>query len=194
MKRILLGLVLAASVVAFGEEALLWEFTDPMMTGWWFERMKAKDAKDLQGNHLNINAARVKAISGGTETYLELYAGQDTTFEPLGTALAMSENWIIDPLYAGLGTSSEGFQDVQYMIELGNYTGEGENGWVAMACSSLADYNTLKSGGQIMEMQSYASPASSAWNGGAYAIPEPTSGLLTLLGCALMAIRRKRMV
>ena len=188
MKRILFGLVLAAGMAVFGEEALLWEFTNPLMTGWWFERTYAKDAKDVNGNPLDINAIRVKAVSDETESYLELYAGQGTTFENLGTALAMSEDWIIEPVYAGLGSSAEG---VQYMIELGNY---GAGGWEALAYSSLADYSTLLASGHIQELSPYAVPASSAWDGDAYAIPEPTSGLLLLFGCAWLALCRKRAV
>lgn len=178
-----------APLAGSAEEALLWCFNDPYMTSWQYSRVKAKDAVDLEGNPYNMNAIRVKAVDGDTSAYLRLYAGDGAGYADLGDALAMSDNWLVEPLYAGLGDYSR--EGVQFMIELGTYAGPDD--WTAYAYSSLADYGKLLVDHHIQEMTDLAVP-STPWEGGAFAIPEPTGASLLVWGLAVLGLRRKRRV
>lgn len=185
-------MVFCAAVLGFAalsgsaEEALFWCFDNPYMTSWYCSRVKAKDAVDLEGNPYNMNAIRVKAVDGDTSAYLKLYAGDGAGFADLGDALAMSDSWLVEPLYAGLGDYSR--DGVQFMIELGTYAGADD--WTAYAYGSLVDYGTLLADHHIQEMSDVAVPAT-PWNGGAYVIPEPTGASLLLWGLAVLGLRRK---
>lgn len=176
-----------APLAGSAEEALLWCFNDPYMTSWQYSRVKAEDAVDLEGNPYNMNAIRVKAVDGDTSAYLRLYAGDGAGYADLGDALAMSDNWLVEPLYAGLGDYSR--EGVQFMIELGTYAGPDD--WTAYAYSSLADYGRLLVDHHIQEMTDLAVP-STPWEGGAFAIPEPTGASLLVWGLAVLGLRRKR--
>lgn len=191
MKSLVIGFCFAAlglaPLVGSAEEALFWCFNNPDMTSWHFTQVKAKDAVDLDGNPYNMNAIRVKAVDGDTSAYLRLYAGDGAGYMDLGDALAMSDNWLVEPLYAGLGDYSR--DGVQFMIELGTYAGPDD--WTAYAYSSLADYGKLLVDHHIQEMSDMAVPAT-PWGGEPYAIPEPTGASLLVWGLAVLGLGRKR--
>lgn len=194
MKRLFAGLVLIfacfASQTGVAEEALLWCFNDPDIRHWNGEAYKAGEVTGPGGK--TINAIRMKAVDGDTSSYLQLYAGDGSEFISLGDALAMpsEDGWVLEPLYAGLG-ESYAHEGVQFMVELGAYGGV--NDWTVLAYGTLADYSALLSE-HIQKMSATAAPAGSAWDGGAYSIPEPSGAMLLLLGGALLSLRRKRHV
>ena len=95
--------------------------------------------------------------------------------------IPMGEAW-----YAVLPDSPEG---LSFMVELGNW----ENGqWTMIAQSQSYTYAELVS--HIIEHWSGpgATPAIQPWVATGYAVPEPSSGLLLLMGVGLLALRRKR--
>lgn len=191
MRNVFVGLVLLSvcflSRTGTAEEALLWCFNDPDITRWDGQSFKAGDVVGPGGK--TINAIRMKAVDGDTSSYLQLYAGDGADFISLGDALAMPsvDGWVLEPLYAGLGDSYSK-DGVQFVIELGAYGGADD--WTALAYGTLADYSALLSE-HIQQMGTTAVPTS-AWDGGAYAIPEPSGAMLLLLGSALLGLRRKR--
>ena len=85
---------------------------------------------------------------------------------------------------------SAGSPEYNFIVELGNVTEE--SGWTTVATSSAAASYT-----ELMQyIQSYSlSPSQPAiWKTGSFqAVPEPSGGLLTLMGVALLALRRRRM-
>lgn len=191
MKSLVIGFCFAALGLAplsgSAEEALFWCFNDPYMSCWYSGPVKAKDAADISGNPYNLNAIRVKAVDGNASAYLKLYAGDGAGYTDLGDALAMSDNWLVEPLYAGLGDYSR--EGVQFMIELGTYAGPGD--WTAYAVSDLADYGQLLVDHHIQEMNDMVVPAT-PWDGGSFTIPEPTGASLLLWGLAVLGLGRKR--
>ena len=195
MKRLVAGLVLIAACFAsqtgMAEEALLWCFNDPDISHWNGQTFKAGEIVGTGGK--TINAIRVKAVDGDTSSYLRLYAGDGSEFISLGDALAMpidDGSWMLEPLYAGLG-ENYAHAGVQFLVELGAYGSVDD--WTVLAYGTLADYSALLSE-HIQQMGTTVAPASSAWDGGAYSVPEPSGGMLLLWGAALLSLRRKRLV
>ena len=88
--------------------------------------------------------------------------------------------------FALLPSSPEG---LSFMVELGNW----ENGtWTGIATSQSYTYAQLQS--YIIHEWSGpgATPAIEPWVAGGYVVPEPSSGILLLIGGGLLALRRKR--
>lgn len=193
MKRLFSGLALLTMCFmgqeAAAEEALVWCFNDPDITSWGGQVVKAGDVVGTGGK--TINAIRVKAVEGDATSYLQLYAGDSSDFISLGDALAMpsEDGWALEPLFAGLG-DSYAREGVQFMIELGAYGNGGA--WTALAYGTLADYSALISE-HIQQMGTTMVPMT-AWDGGAYSVPEPSGAMLLLWGAALLSLRRKRLV
>lgn len=81
--------------------------------------------------------------------------------------------------------------DYSFYIELYRY---GANGWYGVARSEVASYSDLRTAGYIINMD-IGSPViedAQIWQGSGYQIPEPTSGMLVMLGLSLLGLRRKR--
>lgn len=94
-------------------------------------------------------------------------------------------------MYSYFATSSP--TELAFAIELGNWE-SGE--WVTLASSSMMSYNDLTvrdvDGIHIMQMSDMNSLANfQPWMPAAYAVPEPSAGVLMLLGLASIALMRK---
>ena len=114
--------------------------------------------------------------SGG---YLDLYA--DGATEPQGQALASGS----DAAYASLGSNPSA--ESQILFELWSISGDSFErvGYYTALYSDLTG-NIMESGGVSPAMPLMIAQVH------AEAVPEPTSGLLTVLGVAFLALRRKR--
>ena len=134
--------------------------------------------------------ARIKAVDGGTERYLTIYEGD---FEdPLESHGESGVSKTIVDLYhdfdanAGFYASLAGVSSsASFIVELFNDSGKFlaqsfNNG----AYGSLSGY--IYAGG--ISGQSPVSP----WLAASFDVPEPSSGLLMLLGMAGLALRRKK--
>ena len=83
---------------------------------------------------------------------------------------------------------------LSFAIELGNW----ENGqWVTLATSGTMSYSNLSvtdaDGVHILQMiDSVDLNNFQPWTPNAYVVPEPSSGLLALIGAGLLALRRRR--
>lgn len=123
---------------------------------------------DISGNTASFDWATAKLVADDvvvgtlTKSDAELYS-------------------VIDS-YAISGDVS-GYASKSFFIELYN----SDEGWMAKSAtvtgSSLAQYFTSS-----MSMN----PPSGAWHGESYAVPEPTSGLLFVLGGMLLGLKRRR--
>lgn len=134
---------------------------------WWMVDRET-DAK------YDYTYAVVKATTGNTAT------GGTQVGDGLGKGSGL-QGWAYVGSAIGSGYS--------YYIELlSEATGTG-GGYEAVAASSLASWEDLQNFFTANGVPGTSTP----WTGGEFhAVPEPTSGLLLLLGVAGLALRRKR--
>ena len=93
-----------------------------------------------------------------------------------------------DSSVATLRVGSYG-DDVYYYIELYNYDS------TVVATSEATPYASLVASGAISQSVTALNSVNYAWNGTAtVATPEPTSGLLMLMGFAMLGLKRKKEV
>ena len=130
------------------------------------------DANDFISSG-QTGTANLYAMTSGTGTLIDSYTG---TF-------GMPSVQVAD-----LGSYTEGYS---YYVELVSDS--------VVVSSSIGDisnnsYSALVTAGSIGTDSSWVATVAKqqAWKGGTQAVPEPTSGLLTLIGMALLGLRRKR--
>ena len=61
-----------------------------------------------------------------------------------------------------------------------------------IAASAAASYSELKTLGHIVELATIDELPPTTWTPTTYTVPEPTGGLLFIIGGALLALRRRR--
>ena len=168
MRRALVTCIMVvASVLAQAEEVVLWWQVpdDPDVTTFHEGVKKASE--------LGATDARIRASDGN---YLVIPPPDQKSIE-----IPMDGAW-----YALLPSSPEG---LSFMVELGNW----ENGqWVGIATSQSYTYKQLASHIIYDWGGPNARPAESIWVADGYVVPEPSSGILLLIGGGLLALRRKR--
>ena len=181
MKKLLMAMALAgAAMVASAEDSFLYWMVDVGSTEYY------------KFNYATIKAANE---SGITSDYLSLY-GSDRA-EPRGTKL-YAANYGVDGKYeTGTTTGYGAFAGVggygigsRFLVELwtdGDTASDPANrvafGWLS--------YDDVKNSIFAAGNMSGASPFTV---GSTMLVPEPTGGLLTLLGLAVLALRRKQKV
>lgn len=173
-----LALICRVGTARADNSYLLWFFDDPAITSLSGTSIHLEDL-NLGGK--TANAIRVKQVTGGTETYLDLGIGTQS----IGTTWGIDGEYRAGPGYATIGTYDAA---TTFMIEIGNLTG---TDWVALAHSEILTYAQLDAG-KFISHSELDIPEYGPWTGGSYAVPEPSGALLLLLGGALMALRRRR--
>ena len=141
---------------------------------------------DYTWNGLKVTDARVVSINGDKASPLNLSYNAGGTLTPTGVSVVDMN--VHMPLYAAiLGDPSS----LSFAIELGNY----KNGtWTTLATSGSLDYTSLQNSGYtyMPSAGDLALATLTAWAPPAYSVPEPSSGLLMLLGASLLALKRRR--
>ena len=140
---------------------------------------------------LGVNVARIRATSGDTETYLSML-NPTALDNPTVVRLDYDMDYMYVPTIwqADITDFAGDSPEYAFVIELGNY----ENGnWSTLAVSETVSYNDLVTSEAIAQSNgaykpNYAKP----WVATSYVVPEPTSGMLVLVGAALLALRRRR--
>jgi len=172
VRRILAICVMAVGTfVAKAEEVVLWwQVPDDANVATFHQG-------DVSASELGVTDARVITSEGD---YLEMPPPDKN---PASIPVPMGEDvwW-----FAYLPSNPAG---LSFMIELGNW----DNGqWVGLAQSRAYTYTELKN--HIVEDWSTAEPTTQLkpWVADGYVVPEPSSGILLLIGGGLLALRRKR--
>ena len=145
-------------------------------------------------------AARVRVTGGGIQegqdVFLDLYTGSGVDEGGGYWGVDFSD----DSGYWGAGVPtgnqspsgdySAGTPEYSFIVELGNINSD-DYSWTTVAKSAAATYSSL---GDYIHKTFDLNPGQTAvWTPGSFqAVPEPSGGLLTLMGVALLALRRKR--
>ena len=201
-KRLTAAILLVLACAARGDQdnVLLWWFEDPVIKEVGGGDIHAGALRgrggDAQGKE--VNALRISATDNeGHKVYLNLASQpvDDTaavTWQSWMSLPDVGGNFWAGPGYAdlaGLKLSETGFM---FAIELGNYTQTGDVfNWVVLAGSAGSTLQDLISGGHIIASD-LSAQGSFNWQASGYSVPEPSSGLLVLIGGALLALRRRR--
>lgn len=150
-------------------------------------------------------AARVRVTGGDItgDTFLDFYNSDGTIDTGMGeygvafddgSASGFSGMGVPDGNQSPSGSFSAGSPEYSFIVELGNVVYDESNGtasWTTIAASAAATYSSLATD-YILPTFEMSPVAFSAWSPTAFATPEPSSGLLTALGLALLALRRRK--
>ena len=148
--------------------------------------------RNLDGQQVNMARAVSTTAEDGMCTYYMDIGVTSDTMEPTGDGFGTG------PMlsYIGAFDSSTSLAGLSFAIELGNWA----NGqWTTLATTGMISYNDLtqiasQEGGTyiLTAGQDINLPTFMAWTPNAYVVPEPSSGLLVLIGASLLALRRRK--
>ena len=146
-------------------------------------------------------AARVRVTGGdiqdGQDVFLDLYIpgiGLDEGGGAWGVEFSNAGGYWGAGVPTGnqspSGDYSAGTPEYSFIVELGNI--DSSDNWTTVATSAAATYSSL--GDYIHETFNINPGQIAVWAPTMFtaAVPEPSGGLLTMLGFALLALRRKR--
>ena len=192
------------------DNVLLWFFNDPVIkdldgTSYNMANVPVRgEAADAEARGLE-KLVRISAQDGsGDKVYLDLSWQEFSTEWFDGVTIPMvnpetgGDLWKAGPGYAdlsglNLGKPGEYNTALTFAMEIGFAEFDGDDNvanWIviAQASSTLRD---MIDGGHIISSE-LSVQGSFDWDGGQFSVPEPSSGLLVLIGGALLALRRKR--
>ena len=204
-KRLTAAILLVLACAARGDQddVLLWWFNDPEIAevgggapihaGTLFA--PCCDAQSKTINEPSISVTE----KDGHKIYLNL-ASQSMA----DTAVVTWQSWMALPDVGGNFWAGPGYADLSvlgglnlsktglmFAIELGNLQTDDGFNWIVLAGSAGSSLQDLIDGGHIISSD-LSVQGSSDWKAAGYSVPEPSSGLLVLIGGALLALRRRR--
>lgn len=151
----------------------------------WVEEVRSRPG----GHAVDGAVVHVEGPNIGAGVYLNLLDSSGSVSDAV--AIGLEWNAAADGFTAGPAMSQiqAAWQKdgTTFTMELGYY--EGDN-WVVMAKSAGETWNELVASDDVSFDD--INPAHLHWAPSVFVVPEPSSGLLLLIGSALLALRRKR--
>ena len=192
MKKILFGLSIAVAAMSSQASYLLWQVTDTVVTS---DECLSTLAEDKTASYVTRLRAGQGTDASTFSTYMDngtFAAGvQDTGFA-LGTfnqAPSLSEA-AGGAMKVDLGTIAEDQSAQMYYVEILKWNDASQK-FDTVAVSQMKSYVDLSDDGYIgTEMKDI--PNIAIWAGSGYAVPEPTGGMLVLMGLAFLGLKRRR--
>ena len=192
----------AGGASAEGTDVLYWMVDDnATINRWWGSDAGEYSISDYFSEFYPADsefAARVRVTGGDIsgDMFLNLYIGDGASVD--GTLGVDFED--IGGGYWGAGVPegnqspsqdySAGSPEYKFIVEIGNIV---DDEWTTIAMSDARSYSSLKN--DYIHPTYDLTPASwQIWTPTSFtAVPEPSCGLLTVLGLALLALRRKKL-
>ena len=130
---------------------------------------------------LGVTHARILEVSTGNTVLL---LDPDTADTYSLVAMDVPMTWLAD-----VSAYASGSPEYAFIIELGNWDG---SNWSTLALSETVSYADLAANSHIDGVSGVDPNQITPWNPTSYVVPEPSSGLLVLVGAALLALRRRK--
>lgn len=175
------------------DSILLWmvndDFSDPQIPDTGPTDLKFIDQLVSRPDGYNVNGARLRVA--GTENYLNIYeSGESSAYANALMPIAPdpTEGIFVSagPVWSSFG--SYGDAAYSFLVELGHWE---DDKWTVMAVSAAVSYAELVQGGWTTDnINDY--PRHGPW-APTFSVPEPTGGLLVMIGASLLALRRRQM-
>ncbi len=200
-----LAAALLTTGAALAEEDVLYWMVDSSATidRWWNgTSISISDQAALCPEGSDF-AARIRVTGGniqeGQDVFLDLYIpgyGIDVGGGAYGVEFGDAGGYWGAGVPTGnqspSGDYSAGTPEYSFIVELGNI--DADDNWTTVATSAARTYSSLYNDNYIHETFDLNPGTLAAWTPIVFtAVPEPSCGLLTALGLALLALRRKRM-
>ncbi|MBO7684442.1 MAG: PEP-CTERM sorting domain-containing protein [Kiritimatiellae bacterium] len=164
MKKYLFAAAILGAMVASAEDSWLYWMVDSESSG---------------ASVPEYTTAKVRVV--GTDTFLTLY---DAWMDPLGgTVAAKSDIEDAQSVDGGLYASLAGVTDVRnasFIIEL--FNGD----------SFVGQSATIPYSSSYVYYGAGSTPPAAPTTSSSFAVPEPNSAMLMLIGCAMLGLRRRR--
>jgi hypothetical protein len=193
--------ILTSSAALADDEVLYWMIDASSSVDDGGKSKTIKDFVDAYTTADSSVAARIRVTGGNIteDTFLDLHYPDGSNWD--GT---LGVDFVNNAGYWGAGVPvgnqspvadySAGSPEYSFIVEIGNVTYDASSdtaSWSPLAVSDAATYSDL---GAYIHAQFDMNPASGAvWNAMSFrAVPEPSGGLLTAMGLALLALRRRR--
>lgn len=169
MKKLFLAVVLTLVGVTVNAEAMYWQ-----VGSWSYNNVEESGGE--------WTMARIQVVnSDGTSLTPEAYLVMSDTTDTLldkdatGAWFDLSNG---DYNYASAAYS--------FVLELVN------DDLQVQGTSARVNYSDIPASAKVTSFDTVAGSSYTSWNAGSVTIPEPTSGLLMLLGASLLALRRRQ--
>ena len=187
--RLLLGfaaifLVCAARAEDDGLRVLWWQVGDLTEGPASLENVKVKRVNGggmTTAAELGVTYARIREVTTGNLVFM---LNPDTGDYSSMVAMDVPMTW-----YADVSAYASGSPERAFIIELGNWDG---SNWSTLALSETASYADLAANSHIDTSSGYNPNPITPWIPKSYVVPEPTSGMLVLVGAALLVLRRRK--
>lgn len=181
MKKLILTVV-----CALGCSALLAEADTDSFLYWMVGDSINAMGTPVSGSDLANYKVRLIAVDQAGNKYLNLY-GDLSDLETTAKSVTAADATGPVGLYAGVGDLDP---SMSIFMELLN-SKDKDN----VKFAGIANLGTVASLSQyIASMSGMSDPVAAAKSVSSFVIPEPTSGLLMLFGCAALALRRRKMI
>lgn len=163
-----------------GADVILWKVDDSMFDG---QFSAARVMVSPSGNGGDGEVLGTVELNPDTGTFEMAYPDGIAFFND-DTPRTTGEAWAL------IGNDVD-VNVAMFYIELGNYEGSSDNPtWATtVATGEMRSYNWLRDHGALGTADMFAN-VYWGWDGTPYSVPEPNSGLLLLIGCAFLSLRR----